>query len=201
MLENPFFSQIVEFGAACIRNNPDGRATANGFSVNHEYAIFLGKTNKAKTGRIERTNKQIDRYDQIDEKGPYEWANFRKDGATSDRVNRKRQYHPIYAKSGKIRVPEMEWNKKNEKWEQFESPKEGEVIVWLRRIVKSVQKEKVWRWGVERVKENLSEFLSKDTRDASIQIYKKERVPIDEGRLPPTWWDSKLYSSNEYGAL
>jgi adenine-specific DNA-methyltransferase len=200
LLEDSCFGQIVEIGIICIRNNPGGRATANGFSINHEYAIFIGKSSIAKVGRIDRTVKQIERYDQIDEKGPFEWVNFRKHGAGSNRVDRKRQFYPIFvSRSGDIRIPYMEWKSDRKLWENIENPSSSETVVWPIRMVYGNPVEKVWSWGVERVNCNLKEFTAKISEDGIIQIYKKERVPIVEGRLPPTWWDNKLYSSNEYG--
>jgi adenine-specific DNA-methyltransferase len=199
LLEEACFGQIVELGVACIRNNPGGRATASGFSVNHEYAIFIGKTNMARPGRMERTPEQISRYDQVDNKGPFEWANFRKHGAGSNRSDRKRQYYPIYVSSSKgIRVPQMTWDETNSAWTDIEIPRPNEIVVWPVRTMYGTMVEKVWSWGVERTKDNLSEFTAKTARDGTTQIYKKERVPA-EGRLPITWWDSKFYSSNEYG--
>ncbi|NQT19875.1 MAG: site-specific DNA-methyltransferase [Planctomycetes bacterium] len=200
LLEDACFGQSLELGIICIRNNPGGRATANGFSVNHEYAVFIGKTDKARPGRMERTAEQIARYDQLDEKGPFEWSNFRKHGAGSDRSDRKRQYYPIYASLEGIRIPGMTWNAVSESWENIEPARSEESVIWPVRFEYGMRKEKVWSWGVKRVRSNLSELMAKTTIDGSVQIYKKERVPIKEGRLPITWWDNKLYSSNEYGS-
>ena len=198
LLEDPCFGQSVEIGVTCIRNNPGGRATASGFSVNHEYAIFIGKSVMAKPGRMERTTRQVARYDQVDDRGPFEWTNFRKHGAGSNRSERRRQYYPIYASSKGIRVPQMIWEETNAEWINIEKPKTGESVVWPVRFIYGNKVEKVWAWGVERTKENLSEFIAKEAKDGTLQIYKKERVPI-EGMLPITWWDNKLFSSNEYG--
>lgn len=196
LLEDSAFNDIVDLGVVCIRNNPGGRATANGVAVNHEYAIFLGRTSEAKIGRLERTAEQLARYNLRDDKGPFEWANFRKHGADSDKEDRPRQFYPIYTKGHNIRIPAMTWDSDTREWINIEPPGEEEVEVWP---INEERKLKVWGWGVERVKENISEFKSKIKKDGSIQIYKKERVPVDEGMLPGTWWDKTQYSSNESG--
>ena len=182
-------------GIAVIRNNPGGRATAKGFAVNHESAIFLGKSSKAHAGRLDRSAEQLSRYDQVDTNGPFEWANFRKHGAASDRKDRPKQFYPFYVKEDcSFRIPSMEWIPSLKKWEIHEEPDNDEVVLWPTLD----EREKVWGWGAKRVQNSLDEFLVKRKNDASLQVYKKER-PKGEGRLPGTWWEKTAYSSNESG--
>lgn len=182
-------------GIAVIRNNPGGRATAKGFAVNHESAIFLGKSAKAQVGRLDRSMEQLARYDEVDIIGPFEWANFRKHGAASDRKDRPKQYYPFYAKDDcSFRIPKMEWLAADKIWNILEEPQNGEIALWPTVD----DREKVWSWGAKRVSENLKEFLVKRKNDGSFQVYKKER-PKGEGRLPGTWWEKTAYSSNESG--
>lgn len=182
-------------GIAVIRNNPGGRATAKGFAVNHESAIFLGKSANAQVGRLDRSAEQLSRYDQVDAIGSFEWANFRKHGAASDRKNRPKQFYPFYVKiDWSFRIPLMEWQPYKKVWKILENPTDDEYTLWPTLD----GREKVWGWGAKRVFENPNEFLVKQKNDGSLQIYKKER-PKSEGRLPGTWWEKTSYSSNESG--
>ena len=53
-----------------IRNNPSGRSTVVGFSVNHEYALFYGKeSGEYSVGRMPHSDEQLSRYGKIDENG------------------------------------------------------------------------------------------------------------------------------------
>jgi len=182
-------------GIAVIRNNPGGRATAKGFAVNHESAIFLGKSSNSEVGRLDRSSEQLSRYDQMDAVGPFEWANFRKHGAASDRKDRPKQFYPFYVKKDcSFRVPRMEWIPDKKVWNILEKPTNNETILWPTLD----GREKVWGWGAKRVSENLSDFVVKRKNDSLFQVYKKER-PKGAGRLPGTWWEKTAYSSNESG--
>ena len=53
-----------------IRNNPSGRSTVVGFSVNHEYALFYGKeSGEYSVGRMPHSDEQLSLYGEIDENG------------------------------------------------------------------------------------------------------------------------------------
>ena len=53
-----------------IRNNPSGRSTVKGFSVNHEYALFYANLPWAAiVGRLPHTEDQRNRYDSTSEDG------------------------------------------------------------------------------------------------------------------------------------
>ena len=53
-----------------IRNNPSGRSTVVGFSINHEYALFYGKeSGEYSVGRMPHSDEQLSRYGEIDENG------------------------------------------------------------------------------------------------------------------------------------
>ncbi|MCP3776498.1 DNA methyltransferase [Paenibacillus sp. MZ04-78.2] len=69
LISEIFGSENVQ-GIASIRNNPQGRSTVKGFAVNHEYAIFSGVSEQLKSvGRLGHSQKQKDRYSEIDEIG------------------------------------------------------------------------------------------------------------------------------------
>jgi adenine-specific DNA-methyltransferase len=195
MLIEDNFPGLKLHGIAVIRNNPGGRATANGFSVNHESAIFLGKSANSKVGRLDRSSEQLSRYDQVDLDGPFEWANFRKHGADSDRKNRPKQYYPFYVKEDcSFHIPRMKWIHSEKKWEILEEPVDTEIVIWPTLE----GREKVWGWSAKRVLVFPKDIMVKQKNDGSLQVYKKER-PKKEGRLPGTWWEKTAYSSNESG--
>jgi adenine-specific DNA-methyltransferase len=73
-----------ELGVACIRNNPSGRSTSFGFSIAHEYGLFYRKSDVFEVGRLDRNEKQLNRYDEHDLNGAFEWVNFRKHGGTME---------------------------------------------------------------------------------------------------------------------
>lgn len=81
-----------------IRNNPSGRSTVVGFSINHEYALFYGKeSGEYSVGRMPHSDEQLSRYGEIDENGQaYEWENLRKSSADSMHADRPKQYFPVY---------------------------------------------------------------------------------------------------------
>ena len=51
LLLDSICSTEAVLGVAAIKNNPSGRATAKGFSIAHEYAVFVGKGEDSKIGR------------------------------------------------------------------------------------------------------------------------------------------------------
>jgi adenine-specific DNA-methyltransferase len=88
-LLDSIFSAARKLAVVVIRNNPSGRSTVTGFSINHEYALFYSSTDLYSIGRLPHTDGQIERYDEIDEKGRrFEWENFRKSSSGSRRADR-----------------------------------------------------------------------------------------------------------------
>jgi adenine-specific DNA-methyltransferase len=180
-------------GIAAIKNNPSGRSTVTGFSIAHEYGIFVLKSKAASVGRLPRSDKQKERYDQVDKKGRYEWVNFRKHGGV--REESPKMFYPIYITDSEIRIPEMKWDEKKEVWVTLEDPKENEKIEFP---VDGNGQERRWKWGVDRVKNNLNEFCVREDISGDETVYMKARMN-EEGVLPLTVWDKKKYSSTAYG--
>lgn len=117
-----------------IRNNPSGRSTVVGFSVNHEYALFYGKeSGEYSVGRMPHSDEQLSRYGEIDENGQaYEWENLRKSSADSMHADRPKQYFPVYVDTNtlQIRIPAMRWNSEKNGYDVDEEPQNGESIVY-----------------------------------------------------------------------
>lgn len=193
ILENTFGDHL---GTIPIRNNPSGRSTAKGVSIAHEYALFYSysENSKASVGRLERSEKQQNRYSEKDKNGFFEWVNFRKHGGYKEES--PKMYYPFYATKDSFRIPDIEWNDESKEWDVLEKPKGEEIVIYpidedgnLRR----------WKWGIDRTRKYLkSDFKVSLDKNKQLGIYMKARLN-NEGILPLTWWDSKLYSATAYG--
>ena len=193
---NEVFGEENHLGTVIIKNNPSGRSTVKGFSVNHEYALFYSKTSKATLGRMKHSDEQKSRYKEQDDKGCYEWENFRKNGTDSDRADRPKQFYPLFfdKTANKLRVPSVTWNDSKREYDLNESIEADEVVLLP---VNPNGVEKVWKYGIERAKQIVSELLVKETPNG-YELYRKKYLN-DEGTLPHTWWDKPEYSARDNG--
>lgn len=184
-------------GVASIRSNPSGRSTLKGFAISHEYGIFTAKHESATVGRLSRSEKQLARYGESDQKGRFEWVNFRKHGGlNANRFARPKLFYPIRInQESKIRVPEIKWNEIKREWEILEDERGDEVTIFP---INSRGEEKTWKWGHDTLLKNLDDFVAKPDIDKNLGIYMKSRMK-HEGVLPSTWWDKKKYSATDYG--
>ncbi len=195
------FGEKNYLGTAVIRNNPSGRSTVKGFAINHEYALYYSASEHLREiGRLPHTEQQRERYGAAEEingqKRQYEWENLRKSSAGSNRMDRPKQFYPIYydRRTKRIRVPQMVWQPSANSWTILEEPEPDEVTVYP---LNSSGTEKVWQWGHERVRANVSEMKVLEN-GAQPQIYKK-KYWNESGVLPRTWWDKASYSARDSG--
>lgn len=194
MLLDDIFGVEHRLGTVVIRNNPQGRSTVKGFSINHEYALFYEKTTKSNVGRLPRSDKQLERYPEIDEDGQgYLWENFRKTGSDSHRSDRPKQFYPLYVREDDIRLPKMEWDNDSKSWVILEKPESDEVEVWPVDITKN---ERVWKWGHERVLANPNHLQVRKS-GGRVEIHRRNYP--SEGSLPNTLWDKPKYASGSHG--
>jgi adenine-specific DNA-methyltransferase len=195
LLEDTLPSAPV-LGVVAIRNNPSGRSTVTGFSVCHEYAIFLGKSSSAVIGRQPRTGEQWARFNEEDADGPFNWLNFRKDGgAVTYRAARPKQFYPLYISHETIRIPTMLWQEGTRAWRILEEPQENEYVLWP---LDSKGRDRVWSFGHETARDRLKDFEVRWSSDEIPSVFRKNR-PSKDGVLPRTWWDKRQYSAREYG--
>lgn len=179
-----------------IKNNPSGRSTGKGFSIAHEYGIFISKQEDTVIGRLPHTDHQLSRYKFKDEEGFFEWVNFRKHGgANANRYARPKLYYPILIAEESLRFPELAWNEKKNAWDLLETPTLDERVIYP---VTPAGEEKTWKWGIETAKANPDEFCVRADQTGELGVYRKARLN-DAGTLPLTVWDRKEYSSTEYG--
>jgi len=193
------FGEERELATVVVRSNPHGRAMASGFSRNHEYALFFGKTDQATIGRLPRSVQKKARYPKSDEKGFYAWISFMKTGAGSKRPDRPKLFYPIYvSKKGAIRISSMSWSQKTRQWEPLEPLKSDESVVLP---IDDEESERVWNLGWERAREEVrcqtSDWDAKLV-DGKWQVSRKYR-PNQEGAVPGTWWEDAKYSATESG--
>jgi adenine-specific DNA-methyltransferase len=194
ILEQYFGGNIL--GTIVIKNNPAGRSTAKGFSIAHEYAIFLAKNEDIPIGRLKHSNKQIARYKFDDSQGNFEWVNFRKHGgANANRWARPRLFYPIFVSENSVRFPLIQWNDEANEWQLLEKPNKNEKVIYP---VTPNGEEKTWKWGIDSAKLYPEEFIAKKDQSNELGVYKKSRLN-QKGTLPLTVWDKTEYSSTEYG--
>lgn len=196
-LVDDVFSPTAVLGIAAVRSNPAGRSTPKGFSESHEYGLFVAASNLSSVGRMPRSERQIARYSERDEIGPFEWVNFRKHGGREARREaRPKMFYPIFYNQidGSVRLPRLEWQGDKEAWCLVEEPNADEGIVWP---VKN-DNELRWKWGSEAFQREVKHFCARPDQSGNIGIYMKSRMN-ESGMLPVTWWDDKRYSATEYG--
>lgn len=181
-------------GTIAIKNNPSGRSTASGFSIAHEYGLFCSATHSSRIGRLERTEEQNNRYGERDEKGAFEWVNFRKHGGFKE--DAPTMYFPIYITETSIRIPKMLWNAEKGEYDVLEKPIEGEIKILP---IDEEGRQRRWKWGLDRTLNSLNEMCVRLDRTKQFGVYIKSRLN-DEGILPLTVWDKSCYSSTSNGA-
>lgn len=196
MVMNEVFGTENHLATVVIKNNPSGRSTVKGFSINHEYALFYSKTDSATLGRMKHSDEQVSRYKEKDDTGFFEWENFRKNGTDSDRMDRPKQYFPIVlnTQNNMLRVPDMSWDNHNKEYRIDEVISNHEIVILPKS---SDEIEKVWKYGIERTKSIINDILVKK-QNGRYELYRKKYLN-DEGSLPRTWWDKPDYSARDNG--
>ena len=179
---NELFSQENHLGTAVIRINPGGRKTNRKLALQHEYGIFMGKTESAKVALIDKEIHEKTHNYKLDEYGKYfEERNLRKEGADSLARPDSERFYPIYY-----------------------SPKTGQISVQnvlemkILPIDTSGQK-RIWRRGKEDIDKMFEsgDLDFKRTKHGP-QIYFKFRGGTN-GEPPRSFWEDKNYSASEHG--
>ncbi len=165
-------------GTILVRVNPSGRPTQTGYSVAHEYLLYVGRGDLSAIGRMPPTEEQMARFSQRDGNGLFEWRNLRREGSNSDRSARRHLYYPIYLSEETIRVPEMTWNVETKEWLVEEFPQFGETIVFPDNE-NGVQK--TWRWKAETVKKSLGDLAVRKDRSGRNYIYLLQKTATSTG--------------------
>lgn len=193
LISNSFTQPIL--GVILVRSNPSGRPTKSGYSVSHEYLIFAGNSSSSSIGRLPPSDRQMERFSEIDETGPFEWRNLRREGSNSDRSDRRQLYYPIFVGSGSLRVPSMTWDCDQQEWITNEEPLEGEHAIFPDN---DQGLEKTWRWGWETVMRSLNELMVRKDRTGRDFVYYKRR-PHDDGVVSTSCWFDAKHSAVDHG--
>ena len=193
LLSENFDGQLL--GTICVRANPSGRPTKAGYSVSHDYMLFVGRGTRSVIGRMPPSESQSARFSQQDEEGPFEWRNLRREGSNSDRTARPALYYPIYVRDNAFRVPKMEWDEEKRQWNVHEPTAADEVAVWPNNDDGA---EKTWRWEWQTVVSRLESIAVKTDRSGRPYIYLKRR-PHEEGVVSVSSWFEAKYSAPEHG--
>lgn len=191
------FSSKNHLATTPIRNNPSGRSTVSGFSVNHEYGIYFAKNSELSSiGYLEHNDEQKERYKFKDNDGKrFEWENLRRNGPDSNKEDRPKQFYPIlYYDDGKIALPEIEWNEESKKWEFTSETNEDEKITLP---IHPDGTEKVWRYSIDNIIDEPERFKAELVNNR-IEVYRKKYLN-SQGLLPRTWWDKAAYSARDRG--
>lgn len=190
------FGEASILGTVIVRSNPAGRSALTGFSVSHDYALFVGIDPDATVGALPKTDEQIARYDERDSRGRFEWVNFRKHGGlNANRTARPKLFYPIYATdNGRVRIPKLRWDERNSTWVPLEQPAKNESAIYP---LNEKHEEKTWKWGHETAASDLSDLTARPDRTGALAVYMKSRMR--EGTLPSTLWTDKKYSATDYG--
>ena len=191
------FGKKNELGIVAVCSNPGGRKRPRGFAPAHEYAMFFGITEASQVSRLEWTEKQLENYRYVDEKGHrFQWRPLRKSGGpNARRIARPRLFYPIFVKDNHIRIPKMDWSSTSREWSVVETTHPGEKKVWP---IDQNGEEMTWNYEVKTLKERLalSEISAKTDKNDNISINFK-RFLNEEGTLPTTWWGKIEYSADE----
>lgn len=194
LLLNEVFGEENHLGTVVIKNNPQGRSSVTGFQISHEYALFYGKAN-ACIGRLPRSEEQLARYGERDEKGPFEWRNFRAQYSTESPA----MVYPIYVDNNGeyFRIPDMEWDEESRDYIVHEDPLNSEHIVLP---IDETGRMRTWKWSIDTAKKSMqSEMGVRRDRSGVFTVYYKGRMK-DLDMLPYTIWDNPLYSASTFGA-
>jgi adenine-specific DNA-methyltransferase len=190
------FSDDNILGLVCIKSNPSGRSTVKGFSMATEYAIFVGASEKASIGTVPRTEQQISQYNEEDEIGKFQWRNFMRAGGANDyREARPRLHYPLFVSAHGVRIPKMNWIKERKCWLLTERASVQEHTIYPKSADGT---EYTWRLGVETLNERLNDLRVRNSRKGQPIIEVKFRAD-EEGVLPKTIWDNKLFNATAYG--
>lgn len=196
LLMDEIFGLENYLATVVIKNNPSGRATVRGFSINHEYALFYSKSERSVLGRLSHNKEQRSRYSEKDDVGYYEWENFRKNGTDSDKNDRPKQFFPIIidTKTNELRIPDLKWNDLKREYDYSLELTDCEEALWP---IAAEGNKKVWKYGLERTREVLNDLLVKK-KQGKYEVFRKKYLN-DEGSLPRTWWDKAEYSARDNG--
>lgn len=179
-----------------IRIKPSGRPIPNGFAISHEYGLFSKKNESTAIARLSRSDEQLARYRENDEKGPFFWEMLRKAGSNSHRENRPTMYYPFYwnKEMGTFRVPDMDYSDEQKSYIIKEEPLSTESVIYP---IKDDGSEGCWYFGIDNIKDHIGSLKAEIQPSGITYVYYRRRP--NEGVQPLTTWGDAKYSATEHG--
>lgn len=194
MILNDTFGKDHYLGTVCIKSNPQGRSTPTGFQLSHEYGLFFSK-GESRIGEIERNEKQLARYGEKDELGPFEWRNLRAQYSQESNL----MAYPIYIKKdmSDFRIPQLKWDSILDKYVVLEDPNEDEIVSYP---IDETGRMRNWKYAISTVLDNKETgFGVRRDRSGNPSVYYKGRMK-SEGMQPFTFWEKPEYSASTFGS-
>lgn len=188
------FGKENYLGTVCVKSNPQGRSTPTGFQTSHEYLLFYGNGN-AKIGTIERNAKQLARYSEKDEHGPFEWRNLRAQYSQESAT----MVFPIFIKKdcSDFRIPQLKWLEQKNEYVALNEPDDDEIISLP---LDENGRMRTWKYSASTIlKDKNVEFGVRKDRTGTPSVYYKGRMK-NEGMQPFTFWDKPNYSASTFGS-
>ena len=183
MLMDEIFGEDNFIGNIIVKSNPGGR-DYGGIAQTHDYVLCYVKNVNTELNLIVDKNKKFLMHDEI---GGFEVRELRNRNIRFNSENRPNLYYPFYINTNKTDTNglyEVSLTKKKG-WKEL-YPMQSQGI------------NTVWRWGKEKVKENINiNIAGKSKQDGGYQIIEKYRSL--EKRERSIWDETNL--RNEQGTL
>jgi len=188
------FKDIV--GVVTIRNKPSGRPIPNGFAQSHEYAIFSRMNPGQSISRLNRSDEQLNRYREHDNKGNYFWEMLRKAGSGANREDRPTMYYPFIfdLKTENVTLPELEWDNIQLSYKIINKFDDEFILVYPK---KDDGKDGRWYLSYEKAKEIINDIKIEQQENGDYWVYYKRRPNL--GVQPTTIWTDSKHSATEHG--
>lgn len=191
MVLDEIFGEEAFVANFVVENNRKGRNDKEHVALTHEYMLVYSNDEFLSRG-LELTKEQIAEFSEVGSDGRrYALRDLRKRGSEDRREDRESMFFPIYwdEQSG-----ELSLEKSNNKMVKI-VPKRGDDT------------DGRWRWGVNRVRQNLSDLVPKRSKsgrlDISYKVYLDAADDLQSGtrRKPKSLWIGPEFSTDHASTL
>jgi len=187
LIFDSIFGESNRLGTITIVHNPGGRSDDKFIATSHEYMlVYSNNSDRATINNLPFKEEQKESFKLKDSISKYKLQSFIRTGSNSRKEDRPNLYYPIY-----INKITLECSiEKVKGWEEvFPIDSEGN--------------NRVWRWGKDTTKNNLStEFVVKFSKN-KYNIFSKKRLleKAGEGYKPKTFWNEPKYNASSWGTI
>ena len=186
MLLDQVFGESNKAGIITVENNPRGRTANRFYATSHEfYLVYAKNAQKARAYNLPLTEVQKAEFKFVDDVSPYRVKPLRKSGADSRRINRPKQFYPIYINP--------------ETLEGSLDEQDG----WTKILpIDDTGAERVWIIGIDKCNEFLKDGTiiigkGKDKKNG-FSLMVKDRIKA--GRKMRSVWVDPRYDTSSHGA-